>query len=98
MFDLLRKGMLLGLGFVTLTRERAEALADELIKKGELAREERAGAIDELIRRAEEEQTAFGQRITAGVEGAVTKLGLPTQKDLARLEEKIDELIKKVPN
>ncbi|RKY86229.1 polyhydroxyalkanoate synthesis regulator, partial [candidate division KSB1 bacterium] len=56
MFELLKKGVLLGLGAVTLTKEKAEELVDELIKKGELAREERATAIDEFLKKAEEEE------------------------------------------
>ena len=96
MFELFKKSVLLGMGAVTLTREKAEALVDELIKKGELAREERTTAIDEFLKKAEEEEKVLRGKISAEIEKAVTKLGLPTKKDVERLEKKIDDLAKKI--
>ncbi|MBL7075295.1 phasin family protein [candidate division KSB1 bacterium] len=96
MFELLKKGVLLGMGAVTLTREKAGALVDELIKKGELAREERSTAIDEFLKKAEEAEKVLAGKISAEIEKAVAKLGLPTKKDFEALEKKIDGLAKKM--
>ncbi len=84
MTELMRRGLLLGLGALDLARERVEGLADELIKRGELVQKERATG-----KRAEE-------RLRATVERLVGELGLPTKADLARLEERLAALEKKL--
>ncbi|MGQ9602014.1 MAG: hypothetical protein ACUVUT_05005, partial [Candidatus Bipolaricaulia bacterium] len=69
MTELVRRGLLLGLGALDLARERVESLADELIKRGELVQKEKATG-------------GFG-RLRATVERLVGELGLPTKADLA---------------
>lgn len=39
--DVVKKAMLLGLGVISLTKEKAEEAVDDLIKRGEVSREER---------------------------------------------------------
>jgi len=51
--------ILAGLGAVSLTREKAEELVDTLIKRGDLARGDRKVAIEDLIKKAEEEARKF---------------------------------------
>ncbi|MCR4404151.1 MAG: polyhydroxyalkanoate synthesis regulator [Candidatus Acetothermia bacterium] len=92
MMALLREGLLLGLGALDLTRERVTSLVDELIKRGEQVQKEREVAIDELLaagKRAEE-------RLRATIARVVGELGLPTKADLARIEERLAALEKKL--
>ncbi len=95
MFDLFKKGVLLGLGALTMTKEKIEQVVDELIKKGELSQDERAKAIKDLLKKAEEQEKALADKVSAEVNEAIKKLGVPTKKDLERLEKKIDDLRKK---
>ena len=96
MFDLMKKGVLMGLGAITLTKEKAEALVDELVKKGELAKEERGSAITELLEKAEKEEKILHDKIAAEVKKITEELGLATKKDVKSLEKKIDDLSKKI--
>lgn len=95
MFDLFKKTVLMGLGAVTITKEKAEQIVDELVKKGELAKDERSKAIKDLLKKAEEQEKLLIDKVSAEVNKAIVKLGVPTKKDLERLEKKIDELKKK---
>lgn len=95
MFDLFKKGVLMGLGAITITNEKAEQLVDELIKKGELSKDEPSKAIQDLLKKAEEQEKLLIDKVNAEVNNAIVKLGVPTKKDLERLEKKIDELQKK---
>ena len=94
MFDLFKKGVLLGLGAVTITKEKAEQIVDELIKKGEVAKDKRPQAVQDLLNKAEEQEKALFDKITAEVNKALAKLDIPTKEDLKKLEKKIDELKK----
>lgn len=92
MTDLVRRGLLLGLGALDLTRERVEGLVDELIRRGELVQKEREAAIDELLATGKKVE----ERLRAAVARVVGELGLPTKADLARLEERLAALEKKL--
>ncbi len=94
MFDLFKKGVLMGLGAVTITKEKAEQIVDELVKKGEVAKDKRPQAVQDLLKKAEEQEKALFDKITAEVNKALAKLDIPTKEDLKKLEKKIDALKK----
>lgn len=95
MFDLFKKTVLMGLGAMTITKEKAEDFVDELIKKGELAKDKRSKAVQDLLAKAEEQQKAIFDKLGDEVNKSIEKLGIPTKQDFERLEKKIDELKKK---
>ncbi len=95
MFDLFKKGFLMGLGALTITKEKVEQVVDELIKKGELAKEERPKAIQDILKKAEEQEKVLFTKITTEVNKAIAKLDIATKEDLIKLEKKIDDLPKK---
>jgi polyhydroxyalkanoate synthesis regulator phasin len=96
MIDLVKKSILLGLGAAELTREKVETLVDELIHRGELAQKERKVAVEEFLDSARRAQDEFLKRVRGVVERTVTELGLPTKADLAKLEERLAALEKKI--
>ena len=55
MLDLFKKAVLMGLGAITLTKEKVEQIVDELIKKGELTEGERSKAIRDFLLKAQEQ-------------------------------------------
>lgn len=94
MLDLIRKGVLMGLGAITITKEKAEEVVDELIKKGELSKDKRPQAIRDLLEKAEEQEKIIFDKISSEVNKTIVKLGVPTKQDIKRLEKKIDDLQK----
>ncbi|MCK4297701.1 MAG: phasin family protein [Candidatus Marinimicrobia bacterium] len=92
MFDLFKKAVLMGLGAVTITKEKVEQIVDELIKKGELAEGERSEAIRDLLTKAREQEKALNEKVSTTVKKTIEKLDLPSRQDIERLEEKIDDL------
>ena len=87
MFDLFKKGVLMGLGALTITKEKAEQIVDELVKKGELAKDERSKAIQDLLKKVDEQEKILIDKVSAEVNKTIEKLGVPTKKDLERLEK-----------
>ncbi|MGC9364934.1 MAG: phasin family protein [Fidelibacterota bacterium] len=94
MVDLLKKVMLAGLGAFAITKEKAEEIVDELIKKGELTEDKRLKTVQDLLDKAREQEDALNAKVAATVKNVLEKLDLPTRKDIARLEKKIDQLIR----
>ncbi len=94
--DIIRKAMLLGFGVLSLTREKAETVVDDLIKRGEVATGDRFKAVDQLIKESERQEEEITKKISKTVQKLVADLGLPTKKDmdevvqtLKRIEEKL---------
>ena len=90
--DILRKAIFLGLGAITITREKAEAFVDELIKKGEVASAERYTAIDKLLKEADAQQRQFQDKVNAAVQKTIAEIGLPTKKDWDEVKEALKRI------
>lgn len=90
--DIIRRAVLLGLGVISLTREKAEELVDDLIKRGELASGERFKAVDTLLKEVDKHEKELEQKISGTVQKVVADMGLPTKKDL----EEIAATLKKI--
>ena len=96
MSNLIQKALFAGIGAVVLTKEKAEELADELIKRGEAASEERPKIVRDLLGKAEETKKEWSGKVENIVRETVEKLGIPTKTELDALSQKIDALTAKV--
>jgi polyhydroxyalkanoate synthesis regulator phasin len=92
LLELLERLALAGLGAVALTAERADALADELARRGGIKREDARTAIDESMRRWRGEATRLGERAGVGLQGVVRELGLATRDEVDELELRVAQL------
>lgn len=95
MFETLDKMMLAGLGAISMTRDRAEKIFDEYVSRGKLEKESRTGFIKAMMDAADKNRAELEKLIDKQVRETVDHLNLPTRDDVQRLEQKIDELIKK---
>ncbi len=96
MLDIIKKSIYLGLGAATATKETVETLVDELIEKGQLSREKKTGAVQEILDKIEKEEKEISDRIKSAVEKVVAEIGLPTQKNIQELRDRLDTLEKKL--
>ncbi|OPL16769.1 MAG: hypothetical protein AVO39_00360 [delta proteobacterium MLS_D] len=96
MSNLIRKGMLMGFGILSLTREKAEEWIDELVRRGEISEKEGREAVDEFVEKSKEMRRDLSSRVESAVEEAVKKMNLATRDDLDKLKKKITALEKTV--
>lgn len=83
-------------GATQVTRRRAEQVVKTLVKRGEIAAERAEKAVDELLRRSEQNRKLLGAIVRTETEKAVARLGLARQRDFERLERKLDRLEERV--
>jgi len=95
MFETLDKMMLAGLGAISMTRDRADKIFDEYVSRGKLEKENRTGFVKAVMDAADKNRTELEKLISKQVRETVEHLNLPTRDDVQRLEQKIDELLKK---
>ncbi|MBT9141397.1 MAG: hypothetical protein DDT30_01989 [Dehalococcoidia bacterium] len=94
--DIIKKAMLLGLGVISLTKEKAEEFVDDLIKRGEVTREERFKIVDKLLKEAEKQKEELFGKISETVQKVITDLGLPTKKDLDKISKRLEAIEKRI--
>ncbi len=94
--EIFKKAMLMGLGMMNLTKEKAEALAEELIKKGEIAKEEKFKIVDKLLSQAQEQEKELMKKFSEIIKKTITEMGIPTKEDIEKVLTKLDEIEKKI--
>ena len=90
--ELVERLLLAGVGAVSLTAERAEALAEELAEKGGLSREDARELVDGATVRWRSEAGRMGERASVALEGLFGELGLVTKDDYEELELRVAQL------
>jgi len=96
MSDLLRKGILLGLGAASLTKEKVDNFVNELVDKGEISKDKSSELLQELLNLVREQEGKIDKKINDEVNNLLKKLDIPSKSDIKKLEKKIDLLTKKI--
>jgi len=86
--EVIKKAMLAGLG----AQEKAREFVDELVKAGELSKNEGATLVKEWVSKAEESTKDMDHKVKDAIAAAFEKLNIPTRDDLANLEKKVQGL------
>ena len=86
--EVIKKAMLAGLG----AQEKAKEFVDELVKAGELSKNEGATLVKEWVSKAEESTKDMDHKFKDAISAAFEKLHIPTRDDMASLEKKIQSL------
>jgi len=90
--SILKNTVLAGIGFVSLTKKKAEALVDQLIKTGELSKSEKKEAVMELLTKAETSAKETTAKVTSEIERGFKKFKVVNRDDLEALNKKVDSL------
>ena len=92
MSEMLRKMGLFSIGVISLTQEKAEEFTQEMIKKGEMSREEGKKFVRDILSEKEKQVKDLEEKIDEKVEKVIQKSGLVMKSDLEALEKKIEKL------
>jgi polyhydroxyalkanoate synthesis regulator phasin len=87
--DMLRRYLDAGMAFTQLTRARAEAIVKDLVKAGELQREQTQDALEELLERSRKNTDQLRDLVRKEIRQQLASIGLATKDDIARLERKL---------
>lgn len=96
MARLIEKSLLLGLGVLTLTRDRVVQVVNKLVEEGEVKADEAPSVIDKLVARGEEEREELRKLVRQELDKLRIGMPLASRKDIEGLSQKIDELAAKV--
>jgi polyhydroxyalkanoate synthesis regulator phasin len=93
-----RKARSFGLGLWDFTKEKVDAVVDEMIKRGEISQPEREGAVQQLLERAKAEQAAFQEKLTAAIRQVLSDMGVARSAELEALEKRVAALEEQLKN
>jgi len=96
MSEMIRKMGLFSVGVISLTQEKAEEFTQEMIKKGEMSREEGKKFVREILSEKEKQVKDLEDKINDKVENVMKKSGVVMKSDISALEKKIEKLEKTI--
>lgn len=95
MESLAKKFLFAGIGFAALTKEKAEKLVDDLVKRGELSEDEGAKFVKDLVNKIEKRSGELKDQVEKiGKKPATASSN--GHEDIEALQKKIDQLTKMV--
>jgi polyhydroxyalkanoate synthesis regulator phasin len=92
MFDLMKKGMLAGIGLALKTWDEVEKMVQEVQEKGEMSEAEGRKFLDEVQKKYEEAQGKLEKRVEQTVKDFLKKTQIVTSDELKELKKEIREL------
>lgn len=92
MFDIMKKGMLAGIGLALKTWDEVEEMVKDVQKRGEMSEAECRKFFDDVKKRYEEAQNKLEKRVEQSVNDLLKKTQLVTADELKELKKEIREL------
>lgn len=94
MKDLIKKGILTGVGLGLMTKEKVMDYAKKAAEEAKLSEEEGHKLVDELLNHSEETRKELEKKINDQVKNTLDQVGVATKEDLNELKKMIDKLQK----
>ncbi len=96
MVDALRKLLLAGLGTLDLTEEKAKAIFNDLVARGEMNEKEARELVQGWAKRAAEQRTRLQHDVDEAVTKAMSVMGLAKKSEVEALNARVAELEQKL--
>ena len=88
--EIFRKIGLFGIGVVAISQEKLEEFSQEMVKKGEMNREEGKKFVMEILSEKDRQLRELGDKINQKVKDAVESTGAATTKDIEGIKKRLD--------
>ena len=92
MRELLKSVVYTGIGAAFLTKEKIEALKDDLVERGKISQDEGKQFVDELVKKTASIMDSLDLKISLIIEEKIKQLDIPTNADFADLRRQVEEL------
>lgn len=92
MLELIKKGLLTGLGMAVVTKAKLETLLSRLVDEGKMSREEATKLLDELLQSGEKQWTEAEAKILGSVKKLVAEMDLCRREELKELEKRLQAM------
>ena len=97
MLEELRRMALITSGVAELTKNRAEQVVRDLVKAGDVRKDQTSEVVKEMLRRSQENRRELTRFVRSEITHQIEGLGLASARDLERLERRITRLESTAP-
>ena len=91
-----RKALLFGFGVWDVTKQKVEALVEEMVKQGEISQQESHEAVEQIMAKADETNQALFAKVKELTSKALSEIKVARANDLEALEKRVDALEKEL--
>jgi ribosomal protein L11 methyltransferase len=92
MKEFLQKAWLFGAGVFDFTKDKVEALVQEMVRRGEITQQESSEAVKQLLAKAQEAQQAMVAKVKELTKSTVDEIKVAKASDLEALEARVAAL------
>ncbi|MBL4903549.1 MAG: hypothetical protein JKY62_13000 [Desulfocapsa sp.] len=92
MKELLKHLAYTGIGVAFLTKDKIEALKDDLVKRGQIQEDEGNEFVQELVKKSASIKDSLDLKISRIIEREIKNLDIPTNADFENLRRQVEEL------
>ena len=96
MLEYLKKSLLTGVGLALKSKNEIEDLAKEFAKNSQMNQDEAKDFLKECQQKYEDAKDGFDKKVEDAIEKILIKLDLPSKSDIKTLNDRIDDLTKKL--
>jgi polyhydroxyalkanoate synthesis regulator phasin len=93
---LLKKSLMAGLGFISLTKEKVEEFVEDLVKRGEIEQGDKAQFVQETMDKIDQRTKEAKEWVNKQVEETWEKIKPKAQQQIDELQEKLANLTKEL--
>jgi len=94
--EVVKKGLLAGLGLAAITKEKAQEIAKGLIRKGEASKKNVDAITKVIFEKAQKSKEIIESKIEEGVKKIIAKMNIPTREEIKELKKMVEEIKKKL--
>ncbi|MCL0065646.1 hypothetical protein M1N79_02005 [Dehalococcoidia bacterium] len=92
MLDLMKKGILIGIGVASLTKDRVEELVEKIAEENKLSEEEGRKLVMELLEKSEEARKEFQDQVGKRVKETLKTMDILSGEEFQALNARIEKL------
>ncbi len=96
MLDYIKKSLLTGVGLALRSKSEIEEMAKEFAEKSQMNQDEAKEFLKECQQKYEDARSGFDKKVEDTMEKIMAKLDLPSKSDIQQLNDRIDDLTKKL--
>jgi polyhydroxyalkanoate synthesis regulator phasin len=90
--DFIKKFTLASIGVIDMTREKAEELLDELVKRGEMTNDERAEALRNFVNKSIDSGEKMKKWAEENFEKFTGRISMKVNEQITQLSDRIEQL------
>jgi poly(hydroxyalkanoate) granule-associated protein len=85
MENVIERMLLAGAGVIALTKEKAEEIVDDLIKRGKVAKNDKEKFVKKFLKRGKDTKVEIEKIVEKSMTNVLNKLNIPTKTDIDAL-------------